>query len=190
MLQPGKSPVPYVLITLNNVEKDAHVKGLDIRKLEDPNNNGRKIFASSIMSHKGEALIDKEEWRAPAIYPTGDGGIEISTFTEFSCQDRHRHERGTEIYTVLRGQLQLYINDGEIQTLKEGDEIVILPGTVHQVCKPIYRLGKKDNFELVVRVHSISCYGEDDKYVQMTPDGEWLKWRSLSVQQRKNAYKL
>jgi quercetin dioxygenase-like cupin family protein len=189
-MQSDQSSVPYVVISLENVKRDGHSDNYYLRKLESPGNNGRKIFATSIMPQKGEVLIDKESWTAPSIFPTGNGGIEIATFTEHSCQDRHRHDRATEIYTVLKGQMSFYINDKEIPALHDGDEIVILPGTIHQVRKSPLALEKKDEFELIVRVHSISCYGEDDKYVQLEPEGEWVKWTCLSSQQRNNAYKL
>lgn len=180
----------YVTVSLDNVKKDAYIENSCLRKLECPGNNGRKIFATTVMPHKGETEIEKELWMAPSVFPTGNGGIEIATFTEFSSQDRHRHDRATEIYTVLKGQITFYINDREIPVLHEGDEIVILPGTIHQIRKPSYNLGKKIDFELIVRVHSISCYGEDDKYVQLEPDGEWLRWNTLSSTQRSSAYKL
>jgi quercetin dioxygenase-like cupin family protein len=175
------SNLAYVTISLDNVRRDACIDNSLMRKLETPENNGRKIFATSVMPQKGETTIDQELWVAPSIFPTGNGGIEIATFTEYSSQDRHRHDRATEIYTVLKGQLIFYINDREIPVLHEGDEIVILPGTVHQVRKPSYRLEKKDDFELIVRVHSISCYGEDDKYVQLEPDGKWVPVESSLI---------
>jgi quercetin dioxygenase-like cupin family protein len=190
MMQSIKTPVPFVIISLDNVKNDAEFEKLNIRKLESPGNNGRKIFATTVMPQKGEVLINKEMWTAPSIFPTGNGGIEISTFTEYSCQDRHRHDRATEIYTILKGQLTFFINDNEVPTLNEGDEIVVLPGTVHQVCQPVCKSGTHDDFELIVRVHSISCHGEDDKFVQLEPDGEWMKWSGLLPEQRKNAYKL
>ncbi|NLD98344.1 MAG: cupin domain-containing protein [Fibrobacter sp.] len=182
--------LPYVLIKLDNVQKDAPLPGHSQRKLEETGNNGRKIFATSIMPGKGEWLIVNEEWIAPAVYPSGNGGIEISTFTEYSSQDRHRHERGIEIYTVLKGKLALYINDKEIPVLQTGDEIVILPGTVHQVKMPSFGTEKKEEFELLVRVHSISCFGEDDKFVQLKQDGEWVRWSELATEERKAAYRL
>jgi mannose-6-phosphate isomerase-like protein (cupin superfamily) len=185
-----KPTVSHVIIQLQNAQKDACPAGCKDRKLEIPGNNGRKIFATSVMLQKGETVIDNETWSAPAVYPTGDGGIEIANVTEFCSQDRHMHNRATEIYTVLKGQLGLFINDKEIPVLNEGDEIVVLPGTIHQVCKPPYSLEKKESFDLLVRVHSICCYGEDDKYVQLEQGGEWVKWSTLTPELRVNAYKL
>jgi mannose-6-phosphate isomerase-like protein (cupin superfamily) len=185
-----KPTVSHVIIRLQNAHTDACPDGCTDRKLEIPGNNGRKIFATSVMPQKGEIVIDNETWSAPAVYPTGDGGIEIANVTEFCSQDRHMHNRATEIYTVLKGQLGLFINDKEIPVLNEGDEIVVLPGTVHQVCKPSCSLEKKESFDLLVRVHSICCYGEDDKYVQLEQGGEWVKWSTLTPELRVNAYKL
>jgi mannose-6-phosphate isomerase-like protein (cupin superfamily) len=185
-----KSAVSHVVIRFQNALDDAIPDGSAIRKIETPGNNGRKVFATSVMPHKGETVIDSEIWTAPAIYPTGDGGIEIATITEFCSQDRHLHNRATEIYTVLKGQLGMFINDKEIPVLNPGDEIVVLPGTIHQVRNPSCMLEKKDAFDVVVRVHSICCYGEDDKYVQMQQGGKWIKWSTLSPELRVNAYKL
>lgn len=187
-------PVPYALITLQNAETDAIPPGEHNKKLAIPGNNGRKIFATTVMHQFGEELIVDPVWRAPSVFPTGDGGIEVATFTEFSGQDRHRHEKGTEIYTVLRGELEIYINDTLIQPLCAGDEIVIPPGTIHEVVQPTNDTpsdtpAEGNDFKLVVRVHSISCYGVDDKYVQLNPKGSWLKWSHLSKEQRAAAYK-
>jgi mannose-6-phosphate isomerase-like protein (cupin superfamily) len=185
-----KPIVSHVVIQLQNAIQDACPDGSVRRKLETPGNNGRKVFATSVMLQKGETTIDNEIWSAPAIYPTGNGGIEIATVTEFCSQDRHLHNHATEIYTVLRGQLGMFINDKEIPILNAGDEIVVLPGTIHQVRKPTCALEVKKEFDLVVRVHSICCYGEDDKYVQLQQGGEWVKWNALSAELRVNAYKL
>ncbi|HEX2958303.1 MAG TPA: hypothetical protein VHO70_15825 [Chitinispirillaceae bacterium] len=185
-----KSPVSHVVIRFKNAQDDASPNGSTVKKLRTPGNNGRKVFATSVMPQKGESVIDTEIWSAPAIYPTGDGGIEIATITEFCSQDRHLHKRATEIYTVLKGQLSMFINDKEIPELGTGDEIVVLPGTIHQVRKPSRVLEKNDEFDMVVRVHSICCYGEDDKYVQLKQEGEWVKWSKLSPELRGNAYKL
>ncbi len=185
-----KPVVSHVVIRLQNAIQDGCPDGSTIRKLETPGNNGRKVFATSVIPQKGERVIDHEIWSAPAIYPTGNGGIEIATISEFCSQDRHLHNRATEIYTVLKGQLGMFINDKEIPVLTAGDEIVVLPATIHQVRKPSCSLEKKDDFEVVVRVHSICCYGEDDKYVQLQQGGEWVKWSTLTPELRVNAYKL
>jgi hypothetical protein len=58
------------------------------------------------------------------------------------------------------------------------------------VRKPSRTIEKKEEFDLVVRVHSICCYGEEDKYVQLQRGGEWVKWSTLIPELRVNAYKL
>ena len=192
MAQPTRLPVPYVLITLTNAENDAAPPGETPRKIEKLDNNGRKVFATAVMQQFGEKLITEPVWKAPQVFPTGNGGIEIATFTEFSSQDRHIHEKGWEIYTVLRGNLEIYIDDNRPPvSLAQGDEIVIPPGTVHQVVRPDSPTPVGSGpFQLLVRVHSISCYGVDDKYVQTFKDGPWVKWSDLSKDQQANAYKL
>jgi quercetin dioxygenase-like cupin family protein len=81
----------------------------------------------------GEVEISDPLWRVPAVFPTGDGGLEVATFTEFAGQDRNKHEVSTEIYTVLKGKLLMYINDEGPYELDATDEVVILPGTIHEV---------------------------------------------------------
>jgi quercetin dioxygenase-like cupin family protein len=43
---------------------------------------------------------------------------------------RHHHVRMTEVYRVLRGELNLHV-DGETVVLRERDEFTIKPGVVH-----------------------------------------------------------
>jgi len=186
----SRTPVPYVLITLKNAEEDAVPVGENRKKIAKPSNNGRKVFATAVMHQFGEELITDPVWKAPQVFPSGEGGIEIATFTEFSGQDRHKHDRGTEIYTVLRGTLRIYINDVLLDPLLVGDEIVIPPGTVHQIVQETTApQAASSGSELLVRVHSISCYGVADKYVQLNSNGPWLKWSGLSKTQRSVAYK-
>ncbi len=191
MLNTARFPVPYVLITLENAEEDAVPLRGGEKKIARPGNNGRKILATEVVHEYGEELITNPIWKAPQVFPTGAGGIEIATFTEFSGQDRHMHEKGIEMYTVLRGEVQIYINDVLLPTLVSGDEIVILPGTVHQIVRPKDLIpAEADDFQLLVRVHSISCHGAEDKYVQLDPHGPWLRWSDLSMAERDAAYSL
>jgi len=186
---PDKFPVPFVLIKNEYVLLDSEIIQQE-NKLGRLNNNGRKILATNIREDFGEELINNPIWRVPKILPTGDGGIEIATFTEFANQDRHKHLQGTEIYTVLKGQLKIYINDEGPLILNELDEVVILPGTVHEVVQNKSGIrANNESFELVVRVHSINSYGEQDKYVQLEQDGKWELWRDLSKEKRMLAYK-
>ncbi|ABM03496.1 hypothetical protein Ping_1710 [Psychromonas ingrahamii 37] len=189
MSQHTEYPVSHVLITRQHAEKDAEMIGQK-NKLEEANNNGRKIFATRIMPDFGEELITESLWKAPSVLPTGKGGLELATFTEYSAQDRHKHQRGIEIYTVLKGIMQIYINDTGPHLLHAGDEIVILPGTIHEVIQQKHSdRDKEAAFELIVRVHSVYCHGAEDKYAQLKSNGPWLAWSDLSKTQRFSAYK-
>jgi mannose-6-phosphate isomerase-like protein (cupin superfamily) len=180
--------VPFVVIRKDHVERDAELTGGE-NKLAKEGNNGRRILATSVWTESGEFALSEPIWKVPAIYPTGDGGLEVSTFTEFSGQDRHMHRKGTEIYTVLKGKLQIYVDD-QLLTLNSMDEVVILPYAIHEVVQPRHRDRiPGEIFSLLVRVHSIKCHGEFDKYVQLTHGGEWRCWAELGTEERACAYK-
>jgi quercetin dioxygenase-like cupin family protein len=188
MSELNSHPVPFVLIPSNHVERDAELTGGE-NKLGKKGNNGRRILATSVWTESGEFAISEPVWQVPAIYPTGGGGLEVSTFTEFSGQDRHMHRKGIEIYTVLKGTLQIYIND-QLLKLHTMDEVVILPNAIHEVVQTQHRDRRPgEDFSLLVRVHSINCHGELDKYVQMARGGPWLCWADLTTQERACAYK-
>lgn len=181
--------VPFVLIKKDAVIRDAEMIGEE-NKLGRMNNNGRKVLATTVMPQFGEVEINNPFWKVPAVLPTGNGGLEVATFTEFAAQDRHKHALSTEIYTVLKGRLRMYINDEGPYELDAMEEVVILPGTVHEViqekretCAP------GEDFELLVRVHALQCFGVDDKYVQFNQEGEWHRWSGLSKEDRARAYK-
>jgi hypothetical protein len=182
-------PVPFVLIKNNYALLDSEILQQE-NKLGILNNNGRRVLATTMREDLGEELIDNPLWSAPKILPTGDGGIEVGTFTEFARQDRHKHVKGTEIYTVLKGTLEIFINDEGPCILHELDEVVILPNTVHEIVQQYTGVRKNNkNFDLVVRVHAINCFGSFDKYVQLEPNGRWGVWQDLSKEKRISAYK-
>jgi len=181
--------IPFVLIRKHAVLRDAEPIGKE-NKLGALNNNGRKILATGVMPQFGEVPIENPIWKVPAVLGTGDGGLEIATFTEFAGQDRHKHGVSTEIYTVLKGTMLMYINDQGPYEVHEMEEVVIFPGTVHEVVQQKVRPREQgEDFDLVVRVHALNCHGVDDKYVQLEPSGEWLCWNSLSREQRQQAFK-
>lgn len=182
-MERAEYPVPFIYISKARVLRD--------EKLGLSNNNGRRVCATTVMPEFGEREIEDPRWNPPAILPTGDGGLEIATFTEFASQDRHKHESAIEIYTVLAGDMQMYIDDAGPHALQAGDEVVILPGTVHQVVQSKPREREEDeDFDLLVRVHAIGCRGADDKFVQLEKDGKWRAWSELSRDERKSSYKL
>jgi mannose-6-phosphate isomerase-like protein (cupin superfamily) len=180
--------VPFIVISKANAERDAEPAGTN--KLGVLDNTGRKACAISVVPEFGEHVIDSPQWTAPAVLGTGAGGFEIATFTEFSSQDRHKHEKAIEIYTVLKGRMEIYIDDSGPYSLSAGDELVILPGTVHEIVQQKRRERKPgERFKLLVRVHVIGCYGAEDKYVQVEPAREWRRWSELTAEERSSCYK-
>lgn len=149
-------------------------KAIDDYKLKQNNNNGRKVLAIAI-HEKTEQHIQNPEWE-PAldekaktpILETGYGGLEVATFNQKAKQDSHKHLIGTEIYIVLEGLMKIKVNNNEIHQLKQGDEIIILPGTIHEVL----REGK-----FLTRVHLINCHGDKDKYINF--NGQWVLQTTL-----------
>jgi quercetin dioxygenase-like cupin family protein len=138
------------------------------KKLRSRGNNGRKVLVNDLYPDREKPALSAlwKSANAPAKTPvveTGKGGIEITTFTQTAKQDRHKHLRGTECYVVLRGRMKIRLDEGQPLVLSAGDECVIFPGTVHEIIPA----GK-----FLTRVHSIDCYGTDDKYVEK--DGSWV----------------
>ncbi|MCX5643344.1 MAG: hypothetical protein NTZ17_01470 [Phycisphaerae bacterium] len=163
MTERQKWPVPFVLIRRDAAMRDGEVAGQP-NKLRIPGNNGRKILATEVVPQFGEKEICDPLWHVPYVLPTGEGGVEIATFTEFAGQDRHKHETGLETYTVLKGTMEIYINDAGPYPVHEMEEIVILPCTVHEVVENIPNQKNSGvEFALLVRVHSINCLGGVDK---------------------------
>lgn len=131
-------------------------------------NNGRKICVNKIYP-SNEYHAKSPEWKPnpknekTAVVETGYGGIEVATFSEKAYQERHKHMIATETYTVLEGSMDIRFEE-EIVTLEIGDEIIIFPNTVHEV------LNDKSTF--LTRLHSINCYGDKDKYLEV--NGKWI----------------
>jgi mannose-6-phosphate isomerase-like protein (cupin superfamily) len=171
------------------VEQDAGPAGPN--RLAAPDGNGRKVCATSVLPEYGEHVIDSPDWSAPAILPTGPGGFEIANFSEFSAQERHKHERAVEFYTVLEGRMEIYLDDGGPYTFDAGDELVVLPGTIHEIVQKKMRpRNPGERFDLLVRVHVLGCYGAEDKYVQFEQSGEWRPCSELSREERSNCFRL
>ncbi len=131
-------------------------------------NNGRKVLVNEIRPST-ERPIRSPQWRLGGkrspVLEVGCGGVEVATFTHNSKQDCHKHLICTEIYTVLEGEMIIRLNQRKNQTLtlEQGDELVVLPGTPHEVCR--------DTTEFLTRVHSIDCHGDNDKYIKV--NGNW-----------------
>jgi mannose-6-phosphate isomerase-like protein (cupin superfamily) len=188
-IQPMSGAVSHVILRRAAVERDWKLS------LAHPRNNGRKVLVTALWPF-AESRMEHPEWapgspggRTPVL-ETGPGGIEIATFTEDADQDRHKHLISTEIYTVLKGRMRIRIDDGDLLTLDIGDEIVVLPGTVHEIVGN----AAEENSEagkprLLIRVHAFQCHGENDKYVQLEPGGPWFVWKDLSPERRRLTYR-
>ncbi|MGA9770756.1 MAG: hypothetical protein WBV94_17070 [Blastocatellia bacterium] len=162
--------ISHLVLRKENVKADWR---LCVRPREK--NNGRKVLVNEIYLSK-EAHAREAEWvpgpetdKSP-VFETGFGGVEIATFTHEAGQDCHKHLIATEIYTVLEGRMQIRVEELDPSlTLEAGDEIIILPDTVHEVLA--------DGNSFLTRVHSINCYGDRDKYVRR--NGEWCQVLTL-----------
>lgn len=141
-------------------------------------NNGRKVLVTGIYP-KTEIPIAAPEWHPgpedahTPVYETGVAGLEVATFNQKAGQDAHKHLVSTEIYTVLDGEVTIKVDDREL-ALAEGDELIVLPGTVHEVLE--------SDKDFLVRVHAVNCYGDMDKYVQR--DGAWCQVLTLKQQEK------
>lgn len=161
-----KNHIPYLIVNYADVISDP--------KLQLPG-NGRKFLVNEIYAdkecpikkgmdpfHPG-FLMWKSDYAGKApILEVGFGGTEVATFTQKAKQDRHKHLEATEFYTVLEGKMKIKIDGKEI-TLKEKDEVIIFPGTVHEIIS--------NECEFVTRVHCTNCYGDEDKYIEK--GGKW-----------------
>jgi mannose-6-phosphate isomerase-like protein (cupin superfamily) len=127
----------------------------------------RKLMVTGLRENN-ERSADKIVWEAPtsgekcAVLPMANA--EIAVFNQNAAQIRHCHEKGTEIYMVMEGQMTMDVDDVEY-LMREGDMMVVHPGTVHNV-KP----GKSG---FLCRVVTINCGGGADKIVknESTPLG-------------------
>ena len=83
-----------------------------------------------------ERATERSEWRAPDVgqaCPVMEAPeLEMAYFTEGARQDRHWHEQGTEIYTVLEGRMKIEV-EGHMLELECRDSIVVRPPAVHYI---------------------------------------------------------
>jgi mannose-6-phosphate isomerase-like protein (cupin superfamily) len=147
----------HIILKKREVKKDPKI------------DKGRRISVTEIRCDSEKPIVTpmwKYEFPKCPVLIVGLGGTEISTFNEKTCQERHKHLICTEIYTVLEGKMAIKVEDNpEPIDLGCGDEIIVLPGTIHEVVM------NKDT-ESLVRVHAINCYGNADKY-WMDANGRW-----------------
>jgi quercetin dioxygenase-like cupin family protein len=143
--------LPALLVKLESLKQDpAH----------DPGKRGaRKILVTELFPEKEtEAVI--VEWNPPAgaercpVQVTEN--IEVAMFTQNASQDRHFHKIGTDIYTVLEGEMRIEV-EGKDYVLLAGDMLVVNPGAVHEV--------KPEGTNFLCRVITPNCIGSSDKYL-------------------------
>jgi quercetin dioxygenase-like cupin family protein len=168
--KPMNTTISHVILRKDVVKQDWKIKVKE-------KNNGRKVLVNEIFP-KTQKHIENPEWgfapqedRTPVL-ETGYGGVEIATFTEQASQDRHKHLVSMDIYTVLEGTMTIRIGDKDDVVLQSGDEIIVLPGVIHEV------LDAKTSF--LTRVHATNCYGPRDKYTE--ENGAWCQAFTLKNQ--------
>jgi mannose-6-phosphate isomerase-like protein (cupin superfamily) len=127
--------------------------------LEKGGRGARKVLVTDLYEETEEKARQVRWW------PPVDGDkcpvqltedLEIGFFTEDAPQDRHCHERGTEIYWLLRGQVEIEVA-GEDYCLAAGDALIVNPGAAHEV-KPTAR-------PFLCGVIQANCGGAADKFV-------------------------
>lgn len=141
---------PALFVTLEAVKRDG--------ALQPGGRGARKILVTEIYTSK-ETEASEVLWNPPAdagkcpVRVTND--TEVAVFTHAASQDRHYHERGTEMYMVLEGRMVIEV-EGVDHTLSAGDMIVVNPGAIHAV--------KPEGTEFLCRVVTVNCGGASDKY--------------------------
>jgi len=118
----------------------------------------RKVVVTSLWT--GERHASHAEWKAPGAGEDcpvlEEAGLEIAFFRETARQDRHWHERATEVYTVLDGRMKIEV-DGRLWDLAARDSIVVRPGAVHFI--------PSGQAPFLCQVMVPFCAGPADKYV-------------------------
>jgi quercetin dioxygenase-like cupin family protein len=138
---------PALLLTLDAVKHDPALQ----------TRGDRKVLVIGLRPETEQEATDAH-WRAPLppgkcpVVTTRD--TEFATFTERARQTRHCHKIGTEIYTLLEGDMAMEV-DGTLYTLSAGDTLVIKPGVWHEV---------KREGEFLCQVVTVNCAGAKDRH--------------------------
>ena len=138
---------PALFLTLEALKRDRalHTRG------------ERKVLVTDIRP-ESEQRAATILWRAPApadrcpVVVMQD--TELAIFTERSKQTRHCHKIGTEIYTLLEGEMTMEVA-GELYTLSPGDTLVVKTGVWHEV--------KRDS-RFLCQVVTVNCAGAKDRH--------------------------
>ena len=116
----------------------------------------RKLMVTRIFE-ESECEADDDIWHAADRCPVIKmEDTELATFTQRAKQTRHWHERGTEIYMVMKGNLRVLVEEKEYN-LSELDMLIVKSGAKHKV-QP------KGEGEFLCRVINVNCGGCDDRY--------------------------
>ena len=148
--QSGNRP-PALLIRSSDLARDP--------ALGHGGRGARKLLVTELRADK-EREANATLWEPPLdgrlcpVLVTED--TELAVFNQDTPQDRHRHLRGTEIYWVIEGTMEIEV-EGTRHQLGAGDLIVVNPGAVHEVL----RCGS-----FVSGVLTSDCGGVSDKFVE------------------------
>jgi mannose-6-phosphate isomerase-like protein (cupin superfamily) len=138
---------PALLITLEAAKQDPALQTRGDRKI---------LVTSRRPDSEQEAAA--VVWRAPS--PAASCPVvtmrdtEMATFTERAKQTRHCHIIGTEIYTLLEGEMTMEV-DTKLYTLHPGDTLVVMAGVWHEA--------KRDS-HFLCQVVTVNCAGAKDRH--------------------------
>ncbi|MFA6560923.1 MAG: cupin domain-containing protein [Verrucomicrobiia bacterium] len=138
---------PALLVTLEAAKQDPALQ----------TRGDRKILVTEIRpdsEQEAEAVV----WRAsspPAKCPVVTmRDTEFAIFTERAKQARHCHKIGTEIYTLLEGEMTIEVA-GTLYSLHAGDTLIVKPGVWHET--------KRDS-RFLCQVVTVNCAGAKDRH--------------------------
>ena len=146
--------IPALLVTVTTSKTDAA-----LWPPIPPNRGDRKIIVTEVYRDK-EEIATNVVWRPKAA--SGKCPVllmpdtEFAVFTHHAKQTRHCHMIGTEIYTVVEGQMTIEV-EGTLHTLNPGDMIIVRPGAFHEV---------KRETEFLCHVITLNCGGSKDRHEQ------------------------
>lgn len=143
------STQPAFLIKISEIHNDY--------ALHDGGRGARKIAVTDIFPdveyESNETTWHPNEGLVPVLLMPDS---EIAYFNHQAKQDRHYHQRATEIYQVLEGEMTIEV-ENEYFYLNERDLLVIQPGAAHLV--------QKSDQPFLSQVISLNCDGKSDKFI-------------------------
>ena len=135
--------IPALLIRLEAIAEDAALDECGYRKI-----------AVTHLREASEQAAAAGVWRPSAQCPVlVTENLETAVFNEKARQDRHYHERATEIYIPIEGSVVIEV-EGVDYSLRAGDMLVVNPGARHIV---------KPGGRFLCRSITANCGGEADK---------------------------